>query len=399
VHTRVGQGTRAQTYVAPEVIDDEVSDHRADVYGAGMCALFVLGGRNPPSHVAALKPEYIDALDCSEPLRAAVRRAVTVAPEKRSGDCHELIDALRGHASPTIAEPSPIKLVGATLSVAPARPGWIHESGTDEFGEWASFRVGTVVQRMRKLAGGSFLMGSPADEPGRDDDEGPQHTVTLNRGFWLADSPCTQALWQAVMGDNPSKLQSPERPVENVSWNDVQLFLTQLEGRVPGLGAELPTEAQWEYACRAGTTAATYAGPMPILGKNYAPVLDASAWYGGNSGVDWDLVHGYDSTGWPEKQYPHTRAGTRIVKLKRPNAWGLHDMLGNVWEWCADGKRTYTSSPEQDPVGPPGLFRVLRGGGYWHGARYVRGACRLASGPGRRRQYLGFRLARGQDLR
>jgi formylglycine-generating enzyme required for sulfatase activity len=399
VHTRVGQGTRAQVYVAPEVIDDEVSDHRADVYGAGMCALFVLGGKNPPSHVGTLKPEYIDALDCSEPLRAAVRRAVAILPAKRSRSCRQLIDALRGYASPIVAEPSRIAVVGTTPSAVPPRPTWIHETGTDEFGEWASFRVGAVVQRMRKLAAGSFLMGSPADEPGRESDEGPQHMVMLTQGFWVADSPCTQALWQAVMGGNPSEFRSPERPVEKVSWEDVQLFLEQLEVSVPGLGAVLPTEAQWEYACRAGTTTVTYAGPMQILGQYNAPVLDEIAWYGGNSGLDWDLVHGHDSTGWAEKQYPHTVAGTRIVKLKRPNAWGLYDMLGNLWEWCADGERTYASSPEQDPVGPPGPARVKRGGGYWHRPCYVRAACRDTLEPDDRDRGIGFRLARGQGLR
>lgn len=397
-HTRVGQGTRTAVYVAPEVIDDEVSDRRADVYGAGMCALFVLGGKNPPSH-GSRQTELLRGLDCGELLREAVRRAVAYEPGER-GDCRELIDALRGHTTPIVVQPSRISVVGAAREPdAIPPPGWIHETGTDEFGEWASFRVGTVEQRMRKLSAGSFLMGSPAGEPGRDNDEGPQHMVMLSQGFWLADSPCTQALWQAVMGGNPSTLQSPERPVENVSWDDVQLFLAQLEGRVPGLGAVLPTEAQWEYACRAGTTTATYAGPMAILGENNAPVLDAIAWYGGNSGVDWDLSQGTDSTGWPEKQHPHTVAGTRIVKLKRPNVWGLHDMLGNVWEWCADGKRTYASSPEQDPVGPPGPDRVMRGGGCWVGVRLVRAAHRVTSEPGNRGQDVGFRLARGQGLR
>ena len=98
----------------------------------------------------------------------------------------------------------------------------------------------------------------------------------------------------------------------------------------------LPSEAQWEYACRAGTETALYSGNLEILGERNAPALDPIAWYGGNSGVDFDLKDGHDSSDWSEKQYPHTRAGTRPVKLKRVNPWGLYDLLGNVWEWTQD---------------------------------------------------------------
>src|SRR5512143_4332357 len=107
-------------------------------------------------------------------------------------------------------------------------------------------------------------MGSPETEPGRWNDEGPQHKVTISKGFWLFDTACTQALWQAVMGNNPSRFTSPDRPVEQVSWNDVQDFLARINERIPGLALDLPTEAQWEYACRAGTDTATYAGGLKI---------------------------------------------------------------------------------------------------------------------------------------
>ena len=273
--------------------------------------------------------------------------------------------------------------------------------GDDPFGLWADFilpggeTAESVTQRLRWIEPGSFLMGSPEDEPGRDSDEGPRHAVTLTQGYWLADTPCTQALWQAVMGDNPSRIKSPDRPVEQMSWDAVQDFLRKLEALLPNIGADLPTEAEWEYACRAGTATALYTGPIEILGANHATALDAIAWYGGNSGVGFELDNGYDSSGWPDKQYPHTRAGTHPVGQKQPNAWGLYDTLGNVWEWCADPLRTYGAEPVVDPLGPAGDGRSPRAvrGGSWNGyARGVRSAYRGRIVPGLAYVNLGFRL-------
>ena len=127
--------------------------------------------------------------------------------------------------------------------------------GDDACGLWIDVDLAGVVQRFRWIEPGEFMMGSPDDEPEREKDEGPRHRVRLTTGFWLADTACTQALWRAVMGGkNPSRFQEDERnPVENVSWDEVSGFLRRLASLVPGIVAELPTEAEWEYACRAGS--------------------------------------------------------------------------------------------------------------------------------------------------
>ncbi|MCP5197405.1 MAG: formylglycine-generating enzyme family protein [Gammaproteobacteria bacterium] len=278
-------------------------------------------------------------------------------------------------------------------------PRWASGWGQDRRGVFVEFTLQDVTQRLRWIPPGSFWMGSPEDESGRyKKNEGPRHLVTLTEGYWLFDTPCTQALWEAVMGENPSRFQSPTRPVEQVSWNDVHDFLARINAQIPGLHLMLPSEAQWEYACRAGTETALYTGDLDILGENNAPALDPIAWYGGNSGVDFDLDNGYDSSDWPEKQYPHTRVGTHPVKLKRANPWGVHDLLGNVWEWCQDhwhddyeGAPTDGSAWEDSDAG---ANRVLRGGSWINHARSVRAAYRDRLRPDNRDDRLGFRCAR-----
>ena len=240
-------------------------------------------------------------------------------------------------------------------------PDWASSWGQDRHGVFVEFSLGEVTQRMRWIPPGRFVMGSPEGEPGRWETEGPQHEVTIGQGFWLFDTPCTQALWQAVMGENPSKFKSPDRPVERVSWNDVQKFLTRIDERVPGLGLALPSEAQWEYACRARTAA--------------APDLDAVAWYSENSGRE-----------------------THPVGGKAANPWGLYDMLGNVWEWCADDwHENYEGAPTDGSAwleGEAGGRRVLRGGSWDFFARGLRAACRLGDPPGWGIGNRGFRCAR-----
>jgi len=284
--------------------------------------------------------------------------------------------------------------------LAVPRPSWASAVGSDRFGAWAELRLGTIAQRMRWIEPGRFVMGSPEAEPGRYSDEGPLHEVTISRGFWLGETPVTQALWHAVTGERPSRFQDPDRPVEQVSWEDCQARL--FAGLNEAFAEDdqrfrLPTEAEWEYACRAGTSSATHAGPIEIRDTRDAPVLEAIAWYDRNSWVDYDLDDGDDASSWLGRREP-TPEGSRKVAHKQPNPWGLYDMLGNVYEWCLDAMRTYDAEPRQDPVGSlaEGEYRVIRGGSWHEEARYVRSACRDEDDPGERSSNLGLRLARGR---
>jgi formylglycine-generating enzyme required for sulfatase activity len=293
------------------------------------------------------------------------------------------------------------------------RPVWASKWGADGYGVWADLIVKEAVIRWRWIAPGSFLMGSPDTEPGRDDDEGPRHWVTITRGFWMMATPCTQQQWTALIPKNPSRFVHPDRPVERVNVEDVNGFIRMLTEEVEirfalqtrtAVSFRLPTEAEWEYACRAGSEDALYRvpgslGQIEIRGENNAPSLDAIAWYGGNSGHGFELAEGEDSSRWPQKQRPHTVAGSRKVGDKLPNSWGLYDMLGNVCEWCLDGKRRYVAEAVTDPNCDSAAIglRCVRGAGWNGSARYVRCGYRSEGSPGSRSRYLGFRLIRFQD--
>ena len=237
--------------------------------------------------------------------------------------------------------------------------------GPDEEQAWT---VPGLNLEMAYIRPGTFTTGSPNSEEGHRNDEGPQTQVTLSKGYWLGKTVVTQDQWEALMGSNPSNFKGADRPVETVSWDDAMEFcrkLTERErsaGRLPeGYEYTLPTEAQWEYACRAGAT-----GPYGGDGN-----LNDMGWYNQNSGNT-----------------------THPVGKKLANAWGLYDMHGNVWEWCFDWYGNYSGGTVRDPTGPAsGSARVFRGGCWFQDGVGCRSAFRSWHEPGYRLFNLGFRLA------
>ena len=221
---------------------------------------------------------------------------------------------------------------------------------------------GGVSLPLRWIEAGEFLAGSPAGELGRRDDE-TRHRVRISRPFFIGVTEVTQAQWRAVMGDNPSYLWGPSRPAEHVSWHEAEAFCRTLSKKT-GRSFALPTEAQWEYACRAGGQGAFCYGDDPRGLGEYA-------WCQENA--------------TPEKTRP---AGTR-----KPNAWGLHDMHGNVREWCADWYAPFAAGEQVDPSGPArGRTKVIRGGSWGYVAGLCRCAAREAADPDTREAYVGLRV-------
>ncbi|MDB5147691.1 MAG: hypothetical protein JWQ57_1711 [Mucilaginibacter sp.] len=272
-----------------------------------------------------------------------------------------------------------------------------------------------VVLPMSWIPAGTFVMGSPETEAGRKPDESPQTTVTLTKGYWIGNTEVTIGEWKAVTGMNvrdkvnkllndttmydfmgkkmlirdfmhfdkndPDKVlanETDELPMYFVNWNEAMQFCKKLTSqertahRLPaGYEYTLPTEAQWEYACRAGSTGATYDG-----------ATDALAWYGGNS-----------FKGYKGKGFGNPVTGSRNVAGKRPNKWGMYDMLGNLWEWCYDWYGPYPGGRITDPVGPAnGMYRVNRGGSFGSGINDERSANRATNPPNEDSAWRGFRI-------
>jgi formylglycine-generating enzyme required for sulfatase activity len=270
---------------------------------------------------------------------------------------------LAGCSKETSVAPTPTKEPSKEVSVAPT---------TAE----EPITVPRLNLEMMPIPAGTFVMGSPNDEEGRDDEEGPQTTVTITKPFWLGKTEVTQSQWKVVMGNNPSISKGDDLPVEQVSWDDAVSFCKKLNemkrDTLPaGYHYTLPTEAQWEYACRAGTT------------TRFS--------YGNDTGYSQLGSYAWNKANSSNKTHP--------VAEKLPNGWGLYDMHGNVYEWCLDWYDDYIGGSVSDPQGPQSgptwtnSTRVNRGGGWFDAASYCRSSFRGRNWPGSTYVHLGFRVA------
>ena len=312
----------------------------------------------PPPVVPSWKTDWERLEGIKDPARAGTVRAYIEMYEDEPSAAVWVADAK-------------VLLAKLTQKPPPSPPPVVSGSGQGATGSGSrqsrvagSLSQGPFGMEFVWIPAGRFVMGSPEDEEGRQPNE-RQHEVRISEGYWMGKYEVTQGEWEAVMGESPSYFKScgPPCPVEEVSWEDVQRFIRRLNARESGKGNRyrLPTEAEWEYAARAGTAGARYGE------------LDLIVWWDSNSDGE-----------------------THPVGLKRANAWGLHDMLGNVREWTADWYRAeYPSGSVTDPGGPStGSRRVVRGGSWGGGERHVRSASRGNLPPGRDYDTLGFRVVR-----
>jgi serine/threonine-protein kinase len=253
-----------------------------------------------------------------------------------------------------VKEPEPPVAAVPTVDTHPA---WASANGADRYGAWAELTIGTAVQRFRLCPAGGVQVGSPLNERGRRNDE-TLHRATIERSYWLADSECTQLFWRTVMGDNPSSTPGEELPVDQVSFQRVQEFLQRAQAKRADVTLRLPSEIEWEAACRAGSRG-PYTGGLD---------LRSLAWY-------------------------RATAGDRLaaVGARQPNAYGLFDVHGNVWEWCQDAARSYPPDVDGLPVATHAF--VFRGGSFADAAEDCRAARRGGNQTGDGAIGVGFRVA------
>ena len=311
-----------------------------------------------PEHTFAFASDGALASVCDEPCRAAAKAgAAAIDVRAVAADGTEFHVAAGDLLSRPVRDFKKVEFFKGVAAGGAAGGGASSSAGRTK----TITLPGGAKMEMIWCPPGEFEMGSPLTEDGRFEDE-VLHPVKLTRGFWLGKYEVTQGQWASVMGDEGSlrsRFKGEKRPVENVSWQDCQSFMRKMNETLGG-AARLPTEAEWEYACRAGTAGA-FAGDGSV---------DEMAWYDGNSGSQ-----------------------THDVGMKKANAWGFHDMHGNVLEWCSDWFAK-TAAGSVDPKGPAsGSFRVLRGGSWLYYARDCRSAYRQKRDPNILNFVFGFRLA------
>lgn len=250
----------------------------------------------------------------------------------------------------------------------------------------------SIGMKFKLVRPGQFLMGSPSDEPGHEKDE-KLHKVTITRPFLIASTEATQRQWLKIMNYNPSsKLNNCiDCPVDSVSWKEAMAFIKKLNKKESTRSYRLPTEAEWEFACRAGSKKAFHTGDITAQNCEYDKNLDKAGWYCGNSNRDKNNF----------RLVPH------LPGLKQPNKNGLYDMHGNLMEWCFDstswnslfsttpsaGMETYINNIK-NPVGKKGNKKILRGGSFVQSTTMARAANRFFYSPGVKRNFIGFRLVK-----
>ncbi len=392
VTTTVGGMTPA--FAAPEMFDGKVTT-ASDQYALAITYCQLRGGALPFEGTTAqiMAGHMFKTPDLSmlptEPERTAVARALAKQPSERWPSCLAFAEAVRGQRPLSV----PVALP-PTLTPAPT-PGPGPTSGADAVATQVLPPTVAVLQqeltnsigiRLVWIRPGRFTMGSPADEPHRNDDE-TAHEVVITQGFYLGAYPVTQEQYERLTGSNPSRfspwgggatargLDTQRFPVEQVSWLEAKAFckkLTEKENQ-PGWEYRLPTEAEWEYACRAGTT---------------TPFSFGKALNGKEANCNGNYPYGTTTQGMALER-------TSKVGDYRLNAWRLFDMHGNVWEWCEDWYGAYPAGAVADPQGPPrGWGRVIRGGSWNDVASKCRSAYRSYDSPDRRAPFLGFRIVR-----
>ena len=260
------------------------------------------------------------------------------------------------------SNPADVSTTVSTVSVSPVQVPAVPSNTISDDAITIPVKDGICIE-MVKVEGGTFMMGATSEMKNPNSNEKPVHQVTLTNDYYMGKYEVTQALWQAVMGSNPSEYKGDNLPVETVSWNDCQKFISKLNS-LTGRMFRLPTEAEWEYAARGGKESRGY---QYSGSSNISDV----AWYDENSG---------------SKTHP--------VGTKQANELGIYDMTGNVWEWCSDWYSSYSSSSQTNPTGSDsGSARVSRGGGWFNDASYCRLSVRFYYTPDFRLDILGLRLA------